>query len=66
MSKKNVSLPPLDVAQRYSTREACAYLRTSNATLYNLIAAGELRVIREGKRTYVPGTEIARRSTLAQ
>lgn len=66
MPKKIVSLQPLDVAQRYSTREACAYLRTSNATLYNLIAAGLLRVIREGKRTYVPGSEIARRSSLSQ
>ena len=57
--------PPLDTQQRYRIEEALAYLRISRATIYNLIAANELRVIREGKRTFVPGSEIARRSKLA-
>jgi excisionase family DNA binding protein len=64
MSKKIPPSQPLDSAQRYSVDEAIAYLRTSRATVYNLINAGSLRVIREGKRVFVPGTEIARRSTL--
>ena len=41
-----------------------AYLRTGKPSLYKLINADppELRVIRQRKRTYVPGSEIARLS----
>lgn len=57
-------LPPraLDPAQRYSILESLALLRTSRKTLYQLIGRGELRVIKQGRRTYVPGSEIARLS----
>lgn len=55
---------PLDEAQRYTVEEAIAYLRTSRKTLYNDIAAGLLATIKEGKRRFVPGSEIARRSRL--
>ena len=58
------ALPPLDVNLRSSISEAIVYLRTSRASIYNLIAAGELRVIRQGRRTYVPNSEIARLSKL--
>jgi hypothetical protein len=54
----------LDPLQRYSIPEANALLRQSNARTYEQIKAGQLRVIRDGGRTYVPGSEIARRSTL--
>lgn len=57
-------LPPLDVAQRFGMPEACAYLRTSLPTLYGHIKSGRIQVIREGSRTYVPGSEIARLSSL--
>src|SRR5258705_79720 len=53
-------LPPLDQLQRYPINEAGSYLRMSRARLYEKIAAGELTVIRDGRRTYVPGSEIAR------
>lgn len=59
---KAAPLPPLDVAQRYTIPEAGRYLRTSHVTLYKLIDAGELGTIKEGRRRYVPGSEIARRS----
>jgi len=59
-------LAPLDLSQRYTLAEAKRYLRTSHETLNNLIQSGELRTIREGRRRYVPGSEIARRSTLSQ
>lgn len=62
MAKQSGTLAPLDQMQRYTIEEAIAYLRTSRASIYNLINAGELRVLKEGKRTYVPGSEIARRS----
>jgi hypothetical protein len=71
-SKKRKSqkpkLQPLDVSQRYTVEEALAYLRTSRATIYKLINAAEptdkLQIIKEGKRTFVPGSEIARLSSV--
>ncbi len=60
----NRPLPPLDELQRYSIPEAIAYLRKSRKTVYDDIRAGRLRVLKEGKRTFVPGSEIARRSRL--
>jgi len=54
----------LDPLQRYSIPEANALLRQSNARTYQQIKAGELRVIKDGGRSYVPGSEIVRRSTL--
>ncbi len=56
--------PALDPLQRYSVPEANALLRQSNARTYEQIKAGQLRVIRIGGRTYVPGSEIARLSAL--
>ena len=64
MKQQQFSLQPLDAAQRYTIPEAGAYLRTSHQTIYNWINSGDLRVIREGKRVYVPGSEIARRSAV--
>jgi len=57
-------LPALDPFQRYTVPEANALLRQSNAKTYQQIKAGELRTIRDGGRTYIPGSEIVRRSTL--
>jgi excisionase family DNA binding protein len=66
MPRKKVrrTLAPLDIAQRYTVNESCDYLRTSRASLYKKIVAGELRVLKEGSRVYVPGSEIARASAL--
>lgn len=58
------NLAPVDTNQRYDILETCAYLRCSRGKLYNDIAAGLIAVIKDGSRTYVPGTEIVRRSTL--
>ena len=57
-------LPPLDPSQRFTIPEGSRYLRQSRGKTYQDIAAGRLRVIKDGSRTYVPGTEIARRSRL--
>lgn len=62
MSPQNAPLPQLDERQRYSVPEAIAYLRTSRRSIYALIGSGSLRVLKEGRRTYVPGSEIARLS----
>ena len=53
---------PVDLNQRYTIPEACGYLATSHTTLYAAIAAGKLKVIKDGKRTFVPGAEISRLS----
>ena len=49
---------------RYSIPEASMLLSQSRANTYRDIAAGTLRVVRDARRVYVPGTEIARRSRL--
>jgi hypothetical protein len=46
--------PALDPLQRYSIPEPNALLRQSNARTYQQIKVGELRVIRDGGRTYIP------------
>lgn len=58
------ALPSLDAKQRYTILEAARYLRCSRAHLYQCIAAGEISVIHDRRRVYVPGSEIARRSAL--
>jgi len=57
-------LPPVDVAQRYTIKEAVSYLRISHASIYKEINARRIRVLKHGKRTFVPGSEIARVSRL--
>jgi hypothetical protein len=63
--KSRPVLAPLDPAQRYSIEEAILYLRSSRRTIFSDIREGRLATIREGKRRFVPGSEIARRSRLA-
>lgn len=59
-----MTLPPVDMSQRYTIAEAIAYLRISHATVYKEINAGRIKVLKQGKRTFVPGSEIARLSRL--
>lgn len=56
----------LDPRQRYNIGEATAFLRKSRAAVYNDIKSGRIKVIHDGRRTYVPGTEIARLSALPE
>ena len=60
-------IPPavVDPNQRYSLPESFAILRYSPAQGYKEIASGTLRVLREGRRTYVHGTELVRRASAA-
>jgi prophage regulatory protein len=58
------ALAPVDLAQRYTIKEATSYLRVSHASIYKEINARRLRVLKHGKRTFVPGSEIARLSRL--
>ena len=58
------NLPPLDVLQRYTIIETCAYLRKCRASVYADINNGTLPVIKDGRRTYIPGSAIAERSSI--
>ena len=51
-------LAPLDPHQGYSVPEAIACLRTSRRTLYQLIDRGALHKIKQGRRTFIAGSEI--------
>jgi len=51
---------------RYTIPEAAGLLRQSCSLTWRDIKDGSLRVIREGGRTFVPGSEIVRRSKLEQ
>jgi len=57
-------LPPLDINQRYSINETNAYLRQSRSKTYKDILEGRLDVIKDGRRTYIPGRSIAARSAV--
>ena len=63
---KVAQLPPVDPHQRYEVPEASAYLRQSVAKTYLDIKSGKLRILKDGGRSFVPGTEIIRRSTLPE
>jgi excisionase family DNA binding protein len=62
--KARPALDPLDTLQRYSVEEAAAYLRHSRWAVYRDLREGRLLAIREGHRTFIPGTEIARLSRI--
>lgn len=65
--RKRVSPPAtVDANQRYDLAEVNAILRQSPAKTFADMRAGTLRVIREGRRTFVPGSELIRRSRLPE
>jgi Helix-turn-helix domain len=55
-----VQTPPvLDPRRRYTVPQAIVLLCTSRASLYKLIKAGKLHPIKQGRRTFIAGSEIA-------
>lgn len=72
MAKKAKPAVPalIDPNQRYEIDEGSAILRQSRAKTFQDIKLDPakdpraLRVIKDGARTYIPGTELIRRSTL--
>lgn len=65
MTAKNAPLPQLDPLRRYDVSTSLALLGISRKQLYDDIKAGKLAIIKHGRRTFVPGTEIARLSRVA-
>lgn len=63
--KTSTQLGPLDPLRRYPVEEALKYLATSRATFYKDVAAGKIKTIQNGKRRFVPGSEIVRLCSVA-
>lgn len=64
--KSRLALPPIDAAQRYEVQESIDYLRTCRKTFYDDVKAGRIRLIKDGRRSYVHGSELIRRSALSR
>jgi hypothetical protein len=54
-----------DERLRYPVPEAAQLLRQSEPKTWVDISRGKIRVLKDGGRTYVPGSEILRLSTLS-
>jgi hypothetical protein len=67
-NRRNLPQPVafFDPQLRYSIPETAALLRQSVPKTWIDIRENKLKVIREGGRTFVPGSEIVRRSRLPQ
>jgi hypothetical protein len=57
-------IAPLDPLRRYRIDDAAAYLGISRAQLYIDIRSFKIATIREGKRHFVPASEIVRLSSV--
>lgn len=44
----------------FTVKQFCKYIQISEGHFYNLLKAGEVRVIKLGRRVLVPATEIDR------
>lgn len=60
------ALQPLDPQQRYTIEEGITYLRSSRKSFYDDVKAGRIRLIKDGRRSYVHGSELIRRSALSR
>ena len=60
------ALPPFDERLRYRPEIAARFLDQSRAKTFQQIRDGVLPVIREGRRTFVPGHAIAARCRVAE
>lgn len=60
---KTKELPPLDAFRRYPIDDSAEYLGCSRVHLYKKVKAGELRIIKDGRRSYIPGADLIAAST---
>jgi hypothetical protein len=56
--------PAFDPRLRFDIPNAVNLLGYSRAKLYQEIKSGSIRIIRDGRRVFIPGSEIARKSSL--
>ena len=62
MSTKNLPLPQLDPLRRYPVEQALAYLGISRKRFYDNVKNGRIKIIKDGRRTFAPGSELQRLS----
>jgi hypothetical protein len=63
MANKAILRPAtIDPLQRHTINEATALLRQSRAKTYADIRNNKLKIIKDGARTYIHGSELIRRS----
>lgn len=61
------TLPAIDERQRYPIQpDALAYLDCSRKTFYEYVKAGRIRLIKVGRRSYAPGSELVRLSQVPE
>jgi hypothetical protein len=76
-SKKNLSrespraqysaaAPALEANRRYSINDGAAILNCSRSRFYEHIKAGRIRIIKDGRRSYAPGSDLIALSTIAE
>ena len=58
-------LGPVDPLRRYTVEDALKYLGYSRFSLYADIREGRIQTIKDRNRRFVPGSEIVRRSSVA-
>jgi hypothetical protein len=60
MTAPTAPLAPIDLHQRYSIPEVLAYRRESRKRFYEHVSAGRIAIIKDGRRSFVSGDELAR------
>jgi hypothetical protein len=58
------TLAPIDPNARYPIELALVYLDCSRKQFYADVKAGRIRLIKFGRRSYAPGSELVRLSTV--
>jgi hypothetical protein len=58
------TLAPIDANARYPVDLALVYLDCSRRQFYADVKAGRIRLIKVGRRSYAPGSELVRLSTV--
>jgi hypothetical protein len=59
------TLAPIDANARYPIDLALVYLDCSRRQFYADVKAGRIRLLKFGRRSYAPGSELVRLSTLS-
>jgi len=53
-------MPNQDTPAAFTVKRFCEHIQISESHFYNLLKAGDIRVIKLGRRVLVPATEVER------
>jgi hypothetical protein len=56
---------PVDINRRYPISTGLSILSTSRATFYAAVKAGRIKILKQGRRSYISGQELARLSSVS-